>query len=391
MKIAVCGPASVSDLSSHLALRTRPFPPLPATVGNPSVTHLVEGLLQSGHHVVVVALDSSVNSDMRLSADNLTLRVCPSRPQHRARDAFKAERTAIRRALIEEGPDLAHAQWTYEYALGAIASDTPTVVTVRDWAPSILRWHPHPYRLVRLGMNWKTLSSAQQLTTVSPQMAARLSKATGRDVAVVPNALPDGRIERTRLEPDLDHPTIVAVNNGFSRFKNVASLLRAFPKVRSQLNGATLELIGSDFGPQGQAEVWARSHGLTDGVRFRGAQDPATIDSRIGQCDLLVHPSLEESFGMVLIEAMARGVPVVGGRNSGAVPWVLDYGAAGVLTDVRSPDDIADSIIAVLRSPERWRNLSWAGYRRVEEHFRLSMVVGTYLEVYGGVLDASPR
>lgn len=390
MKIAICGPVSVLDLVPHLALTTMPVDQLPATSGNPSVTHLVEGLLQTGHEVVVVALDSSVRSDMRLTGEKLTLRVCPSRPQHRARDVFKVERAAVRRALLDEEPDLAHAQWTYEYALGAIASNIPTVVTVRDWAPLILRWHPHPYRLVRLGMNWRTLSSAQQLTTVSPQMATRLSKVMRRDVAVVPNALPDGRIERSRVEPDLDRPTIIAVNNGFSRFKNVASLLRAFPKVRSSLSGATLELIGQDFGPDGRAEKWARGEGLTEGVRFRGAQSPATIDSAIGQSDLLVHPSLEESFGMVLIEAMARGVPVVGGRNSGAVPWVLDYGAAGVLTDVLSPTEIADSIVSVLQSHEHWHTLSLAGYHRVQEHFRLSVVVNAYLEIYRRVLDTSP-
>ena len=382
MKIAVCGPVSVHELSHHLDLARAPVDRLPATVGNPSVTHLVQGLLRSGHEVVVIALDSSVQSDTRLDGGKLTLRVCPSRPQHRARDAFKVERTAVRRALLDEGPDLAHAQWTYEYALGALASDMPTVVTVRDWAPLILRWHPHPYRLVRLGMNWRTLSSAQNLTTVSPQMAARLSKGGRREVVVVPNALPDEQIERVRVEPDLERPAIVAVSNGFSRFKNVANLLRAFPKIRSALSGSKLQLIGQDFGPAGRAEGWAKSEGLAGGVRFSGVKSPAEIDSAIGRSDLLVHPSLEESFGMVLIEAMARGVPVVGGRNSGAVPWVLDYGAAGVLTDVRSPNDIADSIISLLRSRERWITLSLAGHRRVQEHFRLSVVTEAYLRVY---------
>jgi L-malate glycosyltransferase len=386
MKIAVCGPVSVHQLSSHLARGSMPVEEVPTTTGNPSVTHLVQGLLASGHEIVVVALDSSVKSDIRLTGEQLTLRVCSSRSQHRARDVFKVERAAIRAALIDEGPDVVNAQWTYEYALGAIASGIPTVVTVRDWAPLILRWHPHPYRLVRLGMNRRTLSSAQQLTTVSPQMAARLSKAVGRDIPVIPNALPDGQIERTRREPDLDQPTIIAVNNGFSRFKNVASLLRAFPKVRSEIGGATLELIGQEFGPGGRAERWAKDEGLAEGIAFRGAISPSEIDSAIGHSDLLVHPSLEESFGMVLIEAMARGVPVVGGRSSGAVPWVLDYGAAGVLTDVRRPDDLADSIVALLQSRERWLSLSCAGHHRVQEHFRLSEVTDAYLQVYERLL-----
>lgn len=382
MKIAICGPVSIPDTLRWLNLQEPPTEHFTTNFGSNSVTFLVEGLLESGHEVVVVALDASVNSDVRLVGDRLTLRVGPYRKQHRARDFFKEERAAIERALREEQPDIVHAQWTYEYALGAMASKIPTVVTVRDWAPTILRWHTHPYRMVRLAMNWRTLTTAQHLTTVSPEMAARVSRFLRRDIPVIPNALPDRRFGRAKTELDLQCPNIIAVNNGFSRFKNVKKLMEAFPRVRSILPSCSLELLGHDFGPDGPAERWAQGRKIAEGIRFRGPLSPVACDEAIGRSDLLVHPSLEESFGMVLVEAMARGVPVVGGRDSGAVPWVLDHGRAGILTDVRSSNEIADSIISVLQSRKRWLELSDAGYQRAEEYFHLSVVTEAYVNVY---------
>lgn len=89
---------------------------------------------------------------------------------------------------------------------------------------------------------------------------------------------------------------------------------------------------------------------------------------------------------MTLIEAMARRTPVVGGRRSGAVPWVLDGGAAGVLTDVRASLDIAASIVAVLSDHALWRRYSEAGHRRARQHFASSRVVEEYLDAYDRLL-----
>ena len=60
--------------------------------------------------------------------------------------------------------------------------------------------------------------------------------------------------------------------------------------------------------------------------------------------DILVHPSLEESFGMTIAEAQLAGVAVIGGAHSGAVPWTLDYDRAGRLVDVRSTSSLAEAM-----------------------------------------------
>ncbi|MHB8296901.1 MAG: glycosyltransferase, partial [Acidimicrobiales bacterium] len=52
-------------------------------------------------------------------------------------------------------------------------------------------------------------------------------------------------------------------------------------------------------------------------------------------------PSLEESFGMTIVEAQLAGIAVIGGLHSGAVPWTLDYNRAGRLVDVRTASGLA--------------------------------------------------
>jgi glycosyltransferase involved in cell wall biosynthesis len=143
-----------------------------------------------------------------------------------------------------------------------------------------------------------------------------------------------------------------------------------------------LLLIGGDFAPGGKAENWAESHNLNEGIDYAGVKSREEIKEILDNAALLIHPSLEESFGNILVEAMARCVPVVAGKDSGAVPWVLDNGQAGLLCDVSEPASIASAALEVLTSESIWAKYSSAGNRRVREAFSLSSVVGLALNHY---------
>jgi len=64
------------------------------------------------------------------------------RPRHRALDLFAAERAGVRQAMEEDPCDLIHAQWTYEFALAALATGQPTLVTAHDAPWRVLRHMP---------------------------------------------------------------------------------------------------------------------------------------------------------------------------------------------------------------------------------------------------------
>lgn len=82
---------------------------------------------------------------------------------------------------------------------------------------------------------------------------------------------------------------------------------------------------------------------------------------------------------MVVLEAMASGVAVLGGERSGAVPWLLS-GGAGVLVDVRRPKEIADGLNALLGSRSLAEKTATLGLARARDHFSVDAVASAYRE-----------
>ena len=121
-----------------------------------------------------------------------------------------------------------------------------------------------------------------------------------------------------------------------------------------------------------QARKEAQALGLTEAVDFRGAVSDAERDHALDSADVFVMASRVppdgaggEGFGMVYLEASARGVPVIAGRAGGAVDAV-DDGVTGYLIDPESPDEVADAVLPVLTDDDRARALGQAGHRVVE-------------------------
>lgn len=387
MKIGIAGPAAprlVADYLDDLPADA------PKGLGGTSVALIARGLLAAGHRVSVYMLDAQVTRPASLSGERLTVFLGPYRPRHRMRDFMAAERGHVRRFIERDAPDVVHAHWTYEYALGALRTGRPTLITVRDWAPAILRFSPDPYRAGRWLMNAATLWKGQHFVANSPYIQTRLQRYLRRPVPVIPNAIDDDFFAGPKNAPASAAPTIVSVNNGFGRRKNVAVLLEAFSQMRAQMPGCQLRLFGSGFGSGGPAEQWAKAHGLQQGVEFLGHAPHGAILAAIRAADLLIHPALEESFGMTLLEAMAVGTPVVAGAESGAVPWVLNDGTAGVLTDVTAPRVVASAALQLLTDPARWRHFSEAGFAHAWESFRLSHIAARYAELYAQLATPSP-
>lgn len=384
MKIGIAGPIQTAPLIEFLD--GMDLDKTPEGLGGISVTQLVKGLLNTDHEVSVYSLDQNIKKRVVLHGKNLTLYYGPYRHRHRIWDFFKQERQSIRDFIWVDRPDIVHAHWTYEFALGALASGKPTLITVRDWAPTILRLKTDHYRFGRLLMACATFFKGTHFIANSPYIQNCLKNYLRKDVPVIPNALDEAVFYEGERHLSTSHPTIVSVNNGFAKRKNVKSLMRAYKLIKKEIPACRLMLIGSGFEKDGEADKWAKNNYLSDGVDFTGLLSHAEVFKILESADLLIHPSLEESFGMTLLEAMAKKTPVIGGKNSGAVPWVLNYCKAGVLTDIKSPEHIADEAIKLLTDEELWKMFSNAGYRYAWENFRLMKIVDQTIYEYRKVL-----
>jgi L-malate glycosyltransferase len=175
--------------------------------------------------------------------------------------------------------------------------------------------------------------------------------------------------------------TLMHISN-FRPVKRVADVIRVFAKVAAVLD-ARLILIGD--GPDtGLALQLARDLGVAGRVIFVGVVDQ--VAPLLPAADLLLLPSETESFGLVALEAMASGVPVVA-SDVGGLPEVVEHGVCGYLAPVGDVDAMARYAIDILSDATKCARFSEAAARRARERFSYADIVPQYEAVYERVLS----
>lgn len=382
MKIALVGPTALEPLAVGSGL--------PAgysdTVDWTPVCDLAQALPRRGHQVTVCTLNPHVTQMHELHFGPLRVLLGPMRPRARQRmlDLNAGEVRCLTEMLARVEVDVIHAHWSYEYALAASRDGRPALLTVHDCPIAVFAYTRNLYRLLRMFVGVRGMRSVGSLSTVSPYMVPCVRRITGREPVVVPNMVADSVFTAPKSTYCGPAPRILSVANGFDRRKNVRSALNAMALLRAGRPDARLVCVGADYEPGGPGESWARRQGVAEGVEFVGRINHDDLMRRLDETDVLVHPAREESFGVVLAEAMARGVPVVGGRSSGAVPWVVGQG--GVLVDIDSAADVACGIEELLASREEYFHFSTVAYETARDRFSVDQVTSLYERIYQDVV-----
>lgn len=286
--------------------------------------------------------------------------------------------------IAADQPDIVHAQWSYEFALAAIKTGLPHIITVRDWAPEILLFTRHPYRVMRLLLSFIVFCKGKNFVANSPYLHTKLEFLKSRLLPFIPNAINDSHfIEKRKLFHD-DKLVIISINNGADGRKNTRTLLEGFSLLRNKYNNVYLKLIGDGHEAEGMLWNWAREKDMLDSVEFLGSLRFESVLQELDRSDLMVHPSLEESFGNIIVEAMCRGVPVIAGRESGAVPWVV--ADTGMLIDISSAGAIAEAVQLFLDDKSLLEEYSRAGYVNAKSRFSMSEITKSYNRYYQKII-----
>ena len=408
LHICIVGPIATADIGHLLDGETTGLPV--GYSGAPLMATLIAELLRRGHQVTAITLSGGMALDWRQPArakgHNLEMVYVPMRRRAwrpngwllgRIFDLYAFERRGLQYAIEQAKPDVVHAHWSYEFAWAAQRTGLPAVITCHDSPFLVARMYSQSrptrsvYRWLKAGMAWHVLRHAQHVTAVSPYMQAEAQALCKCPVTVVPNPLPnlvrDKAIDHFR-QPDPYSPVLAMVANGWSKIKNPEPALQAFTRLRIRKPGARLKMYGTDYGPGEQAERWAHQKGIAEGMEFIGRVPYGQLLDELAVADILVHPSLEETFGMSIAEAMAQGVPVIGGEGSGAVPWVV--GEGGILVDVTSATAIEQAMLDLLDSGERYRVFVETAQKRARSYFKAERVAEAYEEIYLKIAKAGP-
>ncbi|NUT55962.1 MAG: glycosyltransferase family 4 protein [Thermoleophilia bacterium] len=286
------------------------------------------------------------------------------------------------RAVRAESPDLLHTHLVHGDVYGSIAGSltrTPFLSTRHNDDRYLLG----PFRYVDRAF----ARGARRLIAISDAVRVFLERA-GHDpeklvtvrygldeLPAAPSAptpeqagIPDGAplaVAVGRLIAQKDHPT----------------LLRAFALVREQLPEARLAILGS--GPlESETRALVRELGLGEAVVLPGRTD---IRDWLERADVFVHTSRWEGFGIVLLEAMLAGLPIVATRVS-AVPEVVVPGETGALVEAGDVAGVARELAGLLANPARARELGEAGRRRARSEFSVARMADRTIEVYGAAV-----
>jgi glycosyltransferase involved in cell wall biosynthesis len=395
MRIGITGPVSLGPLISLLKNSDE----LPPTYSFPLIGILARELHDRGHDVVVFAGSKNITSPVRFSGERITVSITPRRILRTAYDFNRVERRFLVESMRSECCDIIHAHWTYEFASAALESRTPTIVTAHDAPLSVVRYFIHTkaafHYLFRAALAFRILHNARHISAVSPYVANHIRRAlyVKTPVEVIPNGVNGALFElgRNRLASGSEEsqPLFATVLEGFSERKNAKRALEAFALLRKSIPDAHMNMYGVDFGPEEEASLWAKKNRISDGVSFIGkVAQKQLFEDLTERATVLFHPALEEAHPMAICEAMALGLPVVGGSFSGGVPFTLDGGRAGVLVDVCNPTNMARALGELAGDPSRRRHLAEAAWRFAKKHFTLDTMVESYLERYQSILTS---
>jgi glycosyltransferase involved in cell wall biosynthesis len=163
---------------------------------------------------------------------------------------------------------------------------------------------------------------------------------------------------------------------------------------RADIPGSEYWIVG-DGPEEGRLEALARELGVAHRVRFLGDLSREEVFSRLGECDVLVHPSLHDSGGMVCLEAMGIGKPVVCLDLGGPAVQVTEE--TGFKVPAGMPDEtidgLAGAVATLARDPDLRTRMGLAARSRVREHFSWGekgrQIDGFYDEALS--LSCSPR
>jgi len=286
---------------------------------------------------------------------------------------FIAAVRKLRRIVDERAIDtlqsfLIHANTVAAAAIGKLPNVRlfQSVQTTQAWP----RWHWWVQRMIR--------NRAEAIVVPSSAVARAARERSDVDesrICVIPNAIDPAEFE----VQDVFSSDVLRVGfiGRLDPVKRIDALIGAMALVRG-IN-SRCDIFGEGV-ERAKAQAMIEQFGLRGRVFLRGAV--AHPQEALAQMDVLVLPSVGEGFGLVLIEAMASGVPVIAAGRGGILD-VVEHEQNGLLIDGDLEKQIASSVLRLARDADLRQRLIAGGLRTVREKFDWRIVIPQYRRLYG--------
>lgn len=168
------------------------------------------------------------------------------------------------------------------------------------------------------------------------------------------------------------------------KHKGLEYLINAVKIVKESLPNTKLIVVGNGNALPEYKKTISRLD-LTGSTTFTGELNTDKLNGIYNKSNLLVLPSFNESFGTVLIEAMARKLPVIG-SNIGGIPEIIDDNKNGFLVKPKKIEELAEKIIKVLKNKKLAKRFGDNGYRKVQKKYLWEFKIKETEKVFNQIL-----
>ncbi|MFF2752706.1 N-acetyl-alpha-D-glucosaminyl L-malate synthase BshA [Psychrobacillus sp. NPDC058041] len=288
--------------------------------------------------------------------------------------------------IEDEGLDVLHVHYAIPHAVCAILakdmanSDIGIVTTLHGTDITVLGDDSSLSGAIRYGIEKSDIVTAVSDSLVSQTMELIAPR---KEIETIYNFVDEQEYSQKEvgnlkelLGIRSDEKVIIHVSN-FRKVKHVPDVVKSFELIREEIP-AKLLLVGD--GPEKHPVMeYVKGRPIEKDVLFLGKQD--NLSELYSISDLMLLLSQKESFGLVLLEAMACEVPCIG-TNVGGIPEVITHGENGFLVELGDISKVAEYGVKILKDPVLHKNLSETSLRIVQERFSSSNIVAQYEEMY---------
>ncbi|SHI15939.1 N-acetyl-alpha-D-glucosaminyl L-malate synthase BshA [Ferrimonas marina] len=355
-------------------------------------TQLAMGLAQRGHQVHVISRERPFKLDP--ATPNLMFH--PVDPVHYplfSDPLYTYTLTAkILEVMTEHQLDVVHAHYSIPHSLSAILASAiaprgiPVITTIHGTDVTVIGQDKGLYAL-----NLHSMNQSTRLTTVSHYQRDYVLEhfPLERPLEVIHNFIdlevfsPAHASLTLRRELAADDEKIVMHVSNFRPIKNSDAVLSAFYQLTARVK-ARLVLLGT--GPDiDMIKMRCRDLNLLEQVTFLG--DVTHVEQYLPVADCVIQPSYRESFGMVLLEAMACAVPTVSSNVDG-ITEVVEHGVTGFVADTDDVQALAAYMETLLSCDATARAMGQAGRERAARLFSPQRQLSAYLACYRRAIHA---
>jgi starch synthase len=326
--------------------------PLQNQYGGASVHMRALGITLASMYNIDVHLVTLGERDFLIEENNIKIHII-GRSKRLYRDfTLGSDAAKLKREIARINPDIVNIDGVYtpyNYLICILKNEYPMLVTMHGPAVEDLK-HITFRQILSATINYVLesliLKNIDYISVCSTVLEQSIKKLTDAKIFVIPNGFNFDLLSDRKVENELiTHPSILYIGR-LAKIKGIEVLIKAVPEIVTKMPNIHIYIAGEGSEKSRLKAIIMRKK-LERYVTFLGFISGDNKDAYLKTADLVVIPSLYESFSIALLEAMAYSKPIVA-SNAGNLPYLINDGVTGILFNSGDHYDLATKSIDVL-------------------------------------------